>query len=268
MLYFNIAFLQAEMMRVTCDFHMHTRLSDGHCSAADLVDEAKRRGLERIAVTDHAFIGLSKRMSEDDFAKQGAYIASLDSGHTRVLHGVEANILSGGRIDAPSGIIRATDVLIAGFHNFPGLARGEDRKFVFVNGYLPERERRKLKEENTLAICAAVRRYPIDILAHPGHRLPIDFAEVCKTLKECGAYFELNERHLADINGIDDGMRDILASGVNFILGSDAHRAKDVGKFTYVESFISRFGIRAERIYGAEGNLPAFRDKKEWSDEL
>ena len=70
-------------------------------------------------------------------------------------------------------------------------------------------------------------------------------------------YIELNEKHIETMEGCIDT---VLSSGVKFILGSDAHMTRDVGKFTRVQAFVAEHRIPAERICGA-GAEPVFRKK-------
>src|SRR6266702_3856097 len=46
------------------DIHMHTNLGDGWASPARVVEEATRRGLRLIAVTDHDHVEDAKRVEE------------------------------------------------------------------------------------------------------------------------------------------------------------------------------------------------------------
>src|SRR5215467_3371767 len=46
------------------DIHMHTNLGDGWASPAKVVEEATRRGLPLIAITDHDHVEGAKRVQE------------------------------------------------------------------------------------------------------------------------------------------------------------------------------------------------------------
>ena len=248
------------------DYHLHTTLSDGRATAREIVESAAKRGLFEIAITDHSFSGLRRRMTQEKFDLQAGEIDVLRDMGVKLYHGVEANILNeDGDVDLPREIMAKCDVLIAGFHRFVPLALSkESRKFVLVNGYSTEYARQKMREYNTAAFINAICRYPIDVIAHPGHRTPVDFGAVCAEMAKRDVYFELNERHLADTKGLDEEMDVILKSGVKFILGSDSHAASNVGKFDGALQFAKKYGVERQRLYGIDGNLPSFKNKKEF----
>ena len=251
-------------MTFDSDFHLHTNASDGRCTVSELVCAAKERGLKSVAVTDHSLSGLRRRSTPEKFEAQRAEIYAQEGITT--LQGIEANIVSeDGEIDVPDEVIRRADVLIAGFHRFAALMRkSEARRFVFVNGFLSERERQKLYDVNTCAYLGLIERYPVDVIAHIGHRCPADFVRIAEACAAHGVYIELNERHIPDTRGLDERMGDMIATGVKFIVGSDAHRADRVGIFDNVADFIKRHDIPLDRVYGIDGNVPAFKDRSGW----
>ena len=253
-------------MTFDCDFHMHTDASDGRAKVADMIAAAKERGLRQIAVTDHSFSSIICHQTAEKFEAQHAEIEAESDGSIKIFQGIEANLVGeDGAIDVPDDIIRRCDVLIAGFHRFVALAfKREARKFVLVNGFAPEWRRQKLKELNTAVFLSAIEKYPIDVIAHLGHRTPVDYGAICRACKDKDVYIELNEKHILDTKGIGEAMDDVIASGVRFIVGSDAHRANRVGKFDNVRTFIEKYGVPLERVYGIDGRMPTFKDKSEW----
>jgi len=58
------------------DIHMHTNLGDGWASPARVVEEATRRGLRLIAITDHDHVEGAKRV-EDLLAKQNSSVQMI-----------------------------------------------------------------------------------------------------------------------------------------------------------------------------------------------
>lgn len=252
-------------MKFTCDYHSHTRASDGRCEVADHVKRAVELGLEEIAITDHSFSSLFCHQTKEKFSKQHDEIKSFENCGVKVLQGIEANLVSAdGDIDVPDDIIRQCDVLHVGFHRFIGLLReNEARRFVLINGYGSDSAREKLKELNTRTFILALQKYPVDAIAHLGHRTPVDFRAVLEEAYKRDVYIELNEKHLDDCN-FDKGIADALDIGVKFIVGSDAHTADKLGKFVSVERFIKKFGIPEDRIYGVNGLKPVFKDRSNW----
>lgn len=246
-------------MRFAGDYHTHTKASDGHSTLAENVAAAKRAGLEEIVISDHGFKSFLANMTAKNFEKQQAFIK--ENQEVRVLQGLESNILNpAGDIDTPDGYIRRLDVLTVGFHRYlqPKYAFS---KFVFTNGFGSKRAKQKLVDINTQAYISALEKYPIDILAHLNHKAPVHPRPIFDKARETGTYVELNVKHLDAFLPL---VKDAVESGVNFVVSSDAHRAKDIGEFDAVAKFLEDNEIPLERVFGIYGNLPTFKDKKNW----
>lgn len=250
-------------MKFLGDYHTHTVASDGHSTLAENVATAKRAGLEEIVVSDHGFKSVFANMTPENFEKQQAFIRGENS--VKVLQGLESNIvLPNGTIDTPDEYIRRLDVLTVGFHRFlqPKFAFS---KFIFTNGFGSRRAKAKLKDLNTRAYVLALEKYPIDIIAHLGHKAPVDPRPIFEKAVETGTYIELNAKHLDAFLPLLD---DAIECGVKFIVGSDAHKAKDIGAFDDIERFVQNNGIPKERVFGVDGNMPTFKDKTNWRKNI
>lgn len=249
-------------MKFIGDYHLHTRVSDGRSDISDYVKAAKEKGLDEIAISDHSFSTLFFHATEKKLKAQREAIASFADSGIKVYQGIEGNII-GGVLDVPETEMRKLDVLTVGFHRFitPFEMRGESR-FLMINGFGSARAKQKLKEKNTEAYLSVLKSYPVDIVAHLGHRAPVDFKRVCECAKENGAYIELNAKHL---DTLKDGIQDAVASGVNFIVGTDAHRADRTGEFKAVEEFIKEQNIPLDRVFGVEDRKPVFKNKEGWT---
>lgn len=246
-------------MKFLGDYHTHTVASDGHSTLDENVAAAKQAGLEEIVVSDHGFKSVFANMTAENFEKEIAF--SKGENEVRVLQGLESNLLSpAGEIDTPDEYIRRLDVLTVGFHRYlkPKFAF---TKFIFTNGFGTKRAKRKLVDVNTCAYLQALDKYPIDIIAHLNHKAPVHARPIFDKARETGTYVELNAKHLDAFLPL---VKDAIESGVNFIVGSDAHRHKDIGKFDKIERFILDNNIPLERVFGVEGNMPEFKDKTNW----
>lgn len=251
-------------MKFTGDYHLHTRASDGRTSLLRAVRFAKKSGLSEIAISDHSFATLFFHMTDKKLAAQSDRIAELkdkDKCDIKILQGIEANLI-GDKLDLPHSVIRKLDVLTVGFHRFIGPSKmmGES-EFLMVNGFGSTKRKEKLAYVNTEAFISVMENYPIDVIAHLGHRTPVDFVKVCECAARHNVYVELNEKH---IDVLENGIDAALNSGVKFIVGSDAHSVKKIGGFSKVEKFIDKHKIHLDRVYGIDGNSPTFKDKKEW----
>lgn len=257
-------------MKVVADYHMHTKASDGKHSVEQLQDCAHKRGILQIAVTDHSFASTIFHMTCKKLDSQQAVIAECNQNAqsdgkngVMVLSGIEANLTNAqGDIDIPCDVISRLDVLIIGFHRFIGFKGekrgGYDRKWLFANGFCSKATRQKLVEKNTQAYINAMRKFPIDVIAHLNHRALVDVKRVCDEACKRGVYIELNEKHIDTLVGC---VEDMLNSGVNFIVGTDAHSANKVGKMDRILNFVEVNNIPLERVYGIDDRLPKFKGK-------
>lgn len=248
---------------ITGDFHTHTKASDGRSTVADNVGAALSAGLKYLAVTDHSFLSIKYRLTREKFEKQRAQIEYLTAGgQIVVLQGVEANLLADGTIDVPEDMIEKCGVLHLGFHRLlqPRIWK-KYFSFIFGNGWLSQRQKQKFVQTNTEAYIKAMQTYPVDALCHLNHRCPVNIKAVCECAKQHGVYVELNEKH---IDALYEYARVLTESGVDFILGSDAHCKNKVGRFPRTEAFIKEYSIPTDRIYGLNGKTPVFKDKTNW----
>ncbi len=249
-------------MQIFGDYHLHTYASDGKSSASDHALAAKAKGLKEIAITDHSFTTLFCNMTEKKLERQSAEISGLSGDDLKIYRGIEGNII-GNRLDVPPSAIRKLDVLLVGFHRFVTLfgTSKEERKFLLTNGFSSEKAKEKLAVYNTEAFVSVLEKYPVDVIAHLGHRTPLHFERIFECAAHNGTYIELNEKHIETLEAHID---EALTSGVKFIIGSDSHTAKRTGSFSRVEEFIKKHSIPLERVFGIDGNAPEFKDKKGW----
>ena len=229
------------------DYHTHTTYSDGKGSVAENALAAKRRGLKEIAVTDHGFHVLPRGGKKFLDTKAECREAERLTG-IRVLAGVEADVVSpDGTIDLPEALLPEVECLVVGFHKFAppkGLSAFFKMYFVtYFNGLLPTGK--KARARNTHALIAAMDRYPVKILAHLGHSLRVNVAEVAKACAERGVLIELNAKHLRALKGHG---RALAESGARFVLCSDAHKPEDVGDLDAAFDFAVKSGIDPARI--------------------
>lgn len=252
-------------MKIYGDYHTHTFASDGRCPIFAHAKKADELGLGEIAVTDHGFASTIFHMTLRKWQKQKRQIANLKS-KVNVLHGIEANLVNEkGDIDAPCEVIKDADVLIVGFHRYIGFCGekrgGYDRKWLFENGFCSQKKRESLIDKNTRAYLLAMDKFPVDVIAHLNHRALVDVKTVCEKAQERGVYVELNEKHL---NALERYAKDMIDSGVNFVVGTDAHDTKKLGKTSKIEDFIAKYDVPRDRVFGIDGKKPTFKDKKDW----
>lgn len=220
-------------MKIYGDYHMHVKVcrfdrSDAHDSVLEMAEQAKIRGLKEIAITSHGrgsfWNGTSRRVITK--IRKQAKEAEEKTG-VRVLVGIEANILSvSGKIGYSKKEQKEFDIVLAGVHQTTGYSL---RRMAF--GWLSGK---KGIQRNTQTIINTIKNNHIDALSHPGRYCKIDYVAVANACAEHNVLFELNRKQR--VGFFVPPVKQVLHTGVKFILNSDAHRARDVGNFDdYIE---------------------------------
>ena len=106
-------------MKITADFHTHTRYSHGTGTVNDNVVNALSLGMRAVAITDHAknhpLIGV--KPEKIDTIRKDVVTADKEYRNIRVLLGLEANLISPrGDIDVTEEQADKLDILLVGFH--------------------------------------------------------------------------------------------------------------------------------------------------------
>lgn len=248
-------------MQLTFDYHTHTKYSDGKNTALENALAAKEAGLQGIAVTDHGFshviLGVQRREKE-------RYFAEIDEAGRQtglpVLRGIEENILS---LEGECGLTEADfddfDVYLAGFHpvvkykNFPSFWEGGWTTFRYRAGIKPSG---RMVREMTRVYCLAVQKNPIDILTHVNYHCFADVKEVAKCCRDYGTYLEISGKkpHFTD-----EELAEAAATGVKFVVNSDAHAVGRIGDIALAAEQISRVGVPLAQICNIDGRTPSFR---------
>ncbi len=234
------------------DYHCHSVHSDGHSELEEIVQAAAARGLAEVAITDHGpgvlGIGVKNDGVYVDIRRQIEYLRPEMDGIT-VLVGAEANITSlEGDLDVADEVIDQLDILIVGLHPYtiPG-SWGDGWELFAANHlrHLSQNWQERAVKANTEAVVAALYRYDVDILAHPGLFFQIDVEQAARACVATGTLFEINCGHE------HPSLSDIMIAertGVNFIINSDSHYPETVGKLKYGEDIIARLGIDPMRV--------------------
>ncbi|MDS1030791.1 DNA polymerase/3'-5' exonuclease PolX [Bacillota bacterium LX-D] len=134
------------------DLHLHTSWSDGVKSIENMVEKAKEKKYEYIAITDHSkSLKIAGGLSEERLKEQHKLIRELNnkSDNLQILTGVETDILDTGQLDYDNDILDSCDLVIASIHS----------------GFRQDREK------ITGRIEAALKNPYVHILAHPTGRI-------------------------------------------------------------------------------------------------
>lgn len=195
------------------DLHMHTDGSDGRDSLEAMVETCASLGYEYMAITDHSeSAGASRTLSAGDLQRQSDVIDRLQERfpRTRILKGIEVDILPDGRLDFPDAILARLDIVLASLH---------DRA-----GHSPARLLRRYR--------AAAEHPLVNILTHPANRLvgrfdgyDLDYDALFELAVRTGTCLEIDgaPSHL-DLDGAL--ARRAVEAGVTFAIDSDCHHAR------------------------------------------
>lgn len=251
-------------MKALGDYHTHTVYSHGKGGVLDNAISAKEKGLEQIGISDHGFshpaFGLRKKAIAD--LRKDCIEATKSTG-VKVLMGVESNfIASDGRCDLSEDDYDKFDIFLAGAHVF---VRYKDFPAFWRFGIRSPLASRvgaemggRIKAYTTEVYLKAIQSQPIDVITHLNFRVFANVKEVADCCRQYGTYVEINTKktHMTDAQ-----WREVASTGVNFVIGSDAHSPDRVADFASALALMERVGIEAERVHNLD-RLPDFRFAK------
>jgi DNA polymerase (family 10) len=209
-----------ELSDIQGDLQVHTNATDGVHELADMVDAARRRGYEYIAITDHTkAVRVAGGLTRGAFHRQFKAIERLQkkcSGIT-ILKGAEVDILDNGDLDLDDATLAELDVVIAAVHSMFNLSRSAMTK----------------------RIIRALRHPHVQILAHPTGRLigkrepyQLDFDQILKAAADHGVALEINAQpERLDVDDVQ--ARAAHEAGVPLVISTDAHRIEELSYMCY-----------------------------------
>ncbi len=192
------------------DLHVHTKWSDGSHDLETMVQGARKKGYQYIAVTDHTKgLGIAHGLDETRLAEEIKLIDEANKKLTgfRILKGTEVDIRSDGSLDLSDEALSGLDIVVASVHS----------------GF------KQSREQITERMLSAIRNPCVSIIAHPTGRLigerdayAIDMEAVLKEAARYGVAMEINAYPLRlDLNDLHLKMaRDY---GVSLVINTDTH---------------------------------------------
>ena len=225
-----------ELSDVRGDLHLHTRLTDGSSTIAEMVAAGFARGYEYLAITDHSqALGITGGLTEDELRAEHTQIRALQPEYPwmRLLCGVEVDIHIDERLDCSDVFLESCDVVVASIHS----------------------ALQKPREVQTARLIAAIENPHVDAIAHPTGRLlgkrpgyEIDLSAVLDALARTGTAIEVSgQPQRLDLDA--DGIRAAIDRGVLLLLNTDSHAADQVGGLMrYAVGTARRGGATAEHI--------------------
>lgn len=162
------------------NLHTHSDWSDGTRSLREMAEEARRRGYEYLAFTDHSFgLRVANGLDGERLRRQIDDIAALDAEFDDItlLSGIECEITPEGDLELETDVLSRLDVVIGAIHSRFGL---------------PE-------AAQTERLLRALENPYLHFVAHPTGRLltrrdgyAIDLERVLRSGAERGVAFEIN----------------------------------------------------------------------------
>jgi DNA polymerase (family 10) len=192
------------------DLHLHTKLSDGSHTLAEIVARAKELGYRYVAVTEHSkSLKIAKGIDEARLRQQRAEIAEFNKGLKgfRVLSGIEVDIMQDGSLDLADSALAECDIVIASVHS------------AF----------KQPREKMTARILKAMENPHVDVIGHPTGRLigerdayEVDVEAVIEGAARTGTALEINAYPLRLDLG-DFPARMAREAGAKLAVNTDMH---------------------------------------------
>ena len=249
-------------MILSSDYHTHTPYSHGKNTVLENALAAKAKGLKEIGITDHGFNHLLFGLKRKNLTnlRSEIYEAEKLTG-VRVLMGMESNLNSlDGDTDMKPEDLKYFDLYICGIHEVLRYKSFSDMYKIFVKNYSAYKFGKKPSDKvianTTKAYINAIKNNPIDIISHINYKCYCNLEEVAKCCSDYGTYIEINtkKRHVSA-----EELNLMAATGVRFVIDSDAHSADRVGDTKIAEELLSEASIPLEQIDNIDGRLPKFR---------
>ena len=216
------------------DLHVHTSDTDGRMTIREMIEGAKRKGYEYVAITNHSkLVKIAGGLDEKQLLKHVDNIRKIAKKikGIKVLAGVEVDILKSGKLDLEDYALKDLDIVIAAVHSNFSLTR----------------------DEQTGRILRAMDNKYVKMLAHPSGRLitrrtplQLDFDRIFKKAAESKVILEVNT-HGERIDLNDAHCKRAKELGAKFAISTDAH---DLGQMDMI-------------VYGVETARRGWLEKKD-----
>ena len=216
------------------DLHSHTNWSDGRYPMEDMVEAAKKRGLEYIAITDHSpSATVANGLSPDMLlAHNTAVRDAAEAAGMNLLTGTEMDIKPDGSLDYNDDLLEELDIVIASIHS------GMDQDSATM----------------TQRVIDAMESPHVDVICHLtarllGKRSPveIDIDAVLEAAVHTGTVMEIN----ASPDRLDlraDHVRKAVELGVIFSINTDSHRTWQFNNMRFGVSTAIRGWVESSQV--------------------
>ncbi len=217
------------------DLHDHTDLSgDGRDPLEELVAAAAERGLDYLAITDHAEDLRINGVSREAMLAQRSALRELEQerGDIALLHGAELNIGVDGSLDYDDEFLAGFDWLVASVHSHFS----------------------RSVEEQTERVIAAIRHPSVTAIGHLTGRLigsrpgiELDVGRVLDAAAEAGTAIEINAA-LPRLDATVEVIREGERRGCTFVISTDAHGVADLDRARFGAAQARRARLPRDRV--------------------
>ena len=205
--------------------------------------------LDNCIFGDYKFLYISpERLSTEIFKRKIKEISS-EYPNLKILLGAEADIIGlEGEIDICSEITKELDFLMVGLHPYVK-PKNLSTAWNYVLGNqlvkINKGQQEKIKNINTKTLIETVNKHNCLAITHPGLKMEVDHKELAKACVKTDTALEINTSHR--FPGVDIVL-EIVNSGVNFIVNSDAHFPESVGELDFGSYVLEKAGVPPERV--------------------
>ncbi|MEE8456915.1 MAG: DNA polymerase/3'-5' exonuclease PolX [Acidimicrobiia bacterium] len=221
------------------DLHVHTDWSgDGRSTLPEMLDVAASRGLDYIAITDHAQDLAMNGLSRERMLEQRAVIEEMRSRYRTltILHGAELNIAPDGSIDYDAEFLADFDFGVASIHSHFDLS----------------------SDDQTDRLIAAIHNPAVNVIGHPSGRLigrrpgvRFDGDAVFAAAASTGTAIEINSHlHRLDLQA-SHLRRAVETSDVMFAISTDAHHTSEYSNVQWGVAQARKGWVPLERLVNA-----------------
>ncbi len=204
-----------ELDHVRGDLQAHTDATDGANSIREMAQAAAEKGYQYFAITDHSKrVTMAKGLDDDAARKHADAIRDVDSHIDKLwlMAGIEVDILKSGKLDLEEKTLEEMDWVVASIHYDRNLG----------------------KDKMTERYLSAIKSGVVHCLGHPLGRIiggrdpiPLDMDRIFEACVAHGVRIEINgQPDRLDLP--DTHVKRAREAGVEFTLGTDAHKLSDL----------------------------------------
>ena len=226
------------MKEFVLDIHTHS-LASGHAygTIREMAAAAAEAGLQLLGLAEHG-PAIPGTVHPFYFTNLGVIPKSLYG--VQIMHGCEADVLAGGKMDMEERYLRHLDYIIVGIHSQCYENEGETG--------------------NTDNVVACMKHEKVFFVSHPDDsNMPLDYDRLVRAAKEYHVALEVNNSsfrklHLrGDVLGNYRKMLQLCQCyRVPIIVNTDAHDPSAVGDFELARAFLQEINFDEELILNTE----------------